>query len=197
MRADTLLSRQLSGVTITDLTSLTQAIQALHDKYNIPHVVITSVTLSAPESHLSVVGSSRTSSGKARLFKIVFPAIKCYFSGTGDMFGALMVVRLREAAAADGVSDRPSWLSDDAVASTELPLAKAARKVLASMHEVLAKTADGMTRVVERTENEIGKMAKADEKSAHLVKSKAAELQLVRNLGCLQAPEVQFEVTAL
>src|SRR5687767_7962438 len=47
--------RQLSEVKINDLKSLTQAIQALHDKYQIPHVVITSVTLSAPESHLSVV----------------------------------------------------------------------------------------------------------------------------------------------
>ncbi|KAH8179753.1 phosphomethylpyrimidine kinase domain-containing protein [Sarocladium implicatum] len=190
-------AEQLSDVKITDLASLTQAIQVLHDKYHIPHIVITSVTLSAPESHLSVVGSTMSSTGRARLFKIVFPAIKCYFSGTGDMFGALMVVRLREAAAADGVSDRASWLSEDAVTATELPLAKAARKVLASMHEVLARTAEGMPRVVERTEKEIGEAARSDEKSAHLVKSKAAELQLVRNLGCLQAPEVQFEVTAL
>lgn len=189
--------RQLSEVKITDLKSLAQAIQALHDKYHVPHVVITSVTLSAPESHLSVVGSTMTSTGKARLFKIVFPAIKCYFSGTGDMFGALMVVRLREAVGEAGLTGRPSWLSDDGVAPTELPLAKAARKVLASMHEVLARTAEGMARVVERTEKEIGGEGQIDEKRAHLVKSKAAELQLVRNLSCLQAPEVDFEVVAL
>jgi pyridoxine kinase len=138
-----------------------------------------------------------TSGGKARLFKIVFPAINCYFSGTGDMFGALMVVRLREAVGEAGLTGRTSWLSDDDVVSTDLPLAKAARKVLASMHEVLARTAEAMPKVMERSEAEIGGGGEEDEKKSHLVKSKAAELQLVRNLGCLQAPEVKFEVLAL
>lgn len=189
----TMIPRQLSGVKITDLQSLIQAIQVLHDSYHIPHIVITSVNLSAPDAHLSVVGSTMTSAGKARLFKIVFPTIDGYFVGTGDMFAALMVVRLREAAVTAGVSGNASWLSGDDVATLDLPLAKAARKVLASMHEVLTKTAEGMPRVVERTEREIGKGEEGDEKRAHLVKSKASELALVRNLGCLQAPEVSFE----
>lgn len=189
--------RLLSGVKIVDMDSLAKAIQALHDTYRIPHVVITSVNLSAPDhpdSHLSVVGSTMTSTGQARLFKIVFPAIDCYFSGTGDMFAALMVIRMREAVSATpgGLGATPSWLSPDHVPTLSLPLARAAEMVLASMHELLSRTSQGMTAVVERTRRELTDADKADEKKLQLVRSKGAELQLVRNLECLRAPAVEF-----
>ncbi|KJZ77876.1 hypothetical protein HIM_02513 [Hirsutella minnesotensis 3608] len=103
--ADLILPNQfeaelLSGVSIQDMDTLAAAIQALHDEYHVPHVIITSVRLPArdqPEGRLLVVGSSMTSAGRARLFKIVFPSIDCYFCGTGDMFGALVATRMREA----------------------------------------------------------------------------------------------------
>lgn len=186
------------------MDSLNKAIQVLHDKYKVPHVVITSVNLEAPDhppSHLSVVGSSMTSSGKARLFKIVFPSIDCYFSGTGDMFGALMVIRMREAvyyaADAERLRRTESWLSDDSVKAIELPLARAAEKVLASMHEVLSRTCKGMETVVEKTTGEMKSEDRKDGQKVHLVKSKAAELQLVRNLGCLQSPSTKFPAKAI
>ena len=178
------------------MESLAKAIQALHETYSIPHIVITSVNLSAPDhpdSHLSVVGSTMTSSGKARLFKIVFPAIDCYFSGTGDMFAALMVIRMREAVASvPGLGETASWRSGDDVATLDLPLARAAEKVLASMHELLSRTSQGMTAVVERTRKGMTEDEKKDEKKLQLVRSKASELQLVRNLDCLRAPVVEF-----
>lgn len=183
------------------MESLNQAIQALHDKYSIPHVVITSVKFSAPDhpaDHLSVVGSSMTSSGKARLFKIVFPSIDCYFCGTGDMFGALITSRMREAVEqVPGLSQRPNWLSDDSTPVLELPLAKAIEKVLASMHEVLSKTRDGMAAVMERTRATMTEQDKSDDKKAHFVQTKAAELQLVRNLDCLRTPAVEFKAKAI
>lgn len=195
------MHRLLSGVKIVDMDSLAQAIQALHSQYRIPHVVITSVNLSAPDhppSHLSVVGSSMTSDGKARLFKIVFPSIDCYFSGTGDMFAALMVVRMREAVSnVPGLGDRASWLSDDATPTLELPLVKAAEKVLASMHEVLSRTSEGMKRVVERTVAEMTEEEKADQKKGHLVQTKAAELQLVRHPECIRSPTIEFKAKVL
>jgi len=205
--ADLILPNQfeaelLSGVAIKDMASLTAAIQALHDTYKIPHVVITSVTLPhAPEDlpspsagkHLSVVGSTMTSAGRARLFKIVFPAIDCYFSGTGDMFAALMVVRMREAVSAvPGLGDTTSWQSGDDVPTLQLPLAKAAEKTLASMHELLSRTSARMGQVVEKTTRGMTEDDKKDDKKMHLVKSKAAELQLVRNPDCLRDPGVQF-----
>jgi pyridoxine kinase len=204
--ADLILPNQfeaelLSGVKIVDMDTLAQAIQALHDQYSVPHVVITSVSLSAPDHpdrHLSVVGSSMTSSRRVRLFKIVFPSIDCYFSGTGDMFAALMVVRMREAVAAvAGLGDSPSWLSGDDVGALELPLARATEGVLASMHEVLSRTSEGMAAVVERTMAGMSEEDKADEKKAQLVRTKAAELQLVRHPECIRSPTIGFKAKAL
>lgn len=170
------------------MDSLKTAIQTMHERFSVPHIIITSVNLDSSSdpfpTHLAVVGSTMTSTRKARLFKITFPAIDCYFSGTGDMFGALTVVRMREAVhATPGLDSVPSWLSDDSVDALDLPLARAAEKVLGSMHEVLSKTA--------------GEMASAavpgEPKEARLAKSKAAELRLVRNLSCLQRPRKEFK----
>ncbi|KAK3300999.1 Ribokinase-like protein [Chaetomium fimeti] len=211
----------LSDVPITDMSSIGRALQVMHERYGIPHIVITSVSLPHPDhpvSSLSVVGSSMTADGRrARAFKIVFPAIDCYFSGTGDMFAALMVVRMREAvhnnhgggggggSGGEGLMGRASWLSDDSVDALDLPLARAAEKVLASMHEVLTKTAEGMDGVVEKARvgagvegavvvdgEGAGVGAEAEKKRMHLLKSKAAELRLVRHLDSLRFPKVEF-----
>ncbi|KAH6608742.1 hypothetical protein Trco_002088 [Trichoderma cornu-damae] len=194
-------AEQLSDVKIVDMDSLTQAIQVLHDKFRIPHVIITSVSFTSADhlpSRLSVVGSTMTSDRKARTFEISFPSIDCYFCGTGDMFGALITSRIREAVGAvPDLRSRASWLSDDGVPATELPLARAAEKVLASMHEVLAKTRDAMPAVMERTWAELQIEDRDDETKAHYVKSKAAELQLVTNLDSLRDPSIRFAATKI
>lgn len=189
------------------MTSLTRAIEVIHTKYGVPHIVLTSVSLdnnhndedhhdsasSSPGRTLSVVGSTMTASTrKPRAFKIRFPAIDAYFSGTGDMFAALMVVRMRQAvtAAAGNLGQTGSWLSPDDVDALDLPLARAAERVLASMHEVLAATCESMKAEVKRAEADIGG---GDEKRMHLARSKAAELRLVRHLGSLREPVVEFK----
>uniref|UniRef100_L2G8D1 pyridoxal kinase n=1 Tax=Colletotrichum fructicola (strain Nara gc5) TaxID=1213859 RepID=L2G8D1_COLFN len=189
--ADLILPNQfeaelLSGVKITDMDSLQSAIHALHSKFRIPHVVITSVNLAAPDhppSHLSVVAP------------IVFPAIDAYFSGTGDMFAALMTVRMREAVIAAGsqLQKTRSWLSGPEVDA--LPLARAAEMVLASMHEVLTQTARGMQEAVGAAAAEAS--TEEEKKKLHLLKSKSAELKLVRNLACLRDPVVSFRAKKL
>ncbi|KAK2610769.1 hypothetical protein N8I77_004170 [Diaporthe amygdali] len=207
--ADLILPNQfeaelLSDVKITDMTSLTRAIEVIHTKYLVPHIVLTSVSLdndgdaSEPGAArtLSVVGSTMTASTrKPRAFKIRFPAIDAYFSGTGDMFAALMVVRMRQAVTAAGgpeagLGRTESWLSPDDVDALDLPLARAAERVLASMHEVLAATCESMKAEVKRVEADIGG---DDEKRMHLARSKAAELRLVRHLGSLREPVVEFK----
>ena len=184
------------------METLKAAIQVLHTTFKIPHIIITSVRPEAadqPSSHLSVVGSSMTSDHRARLFKIVFPAIDCYFSGTGDMFAALTVMRMREAVYhTAGLRERESWLSDDSVNALDLPLAKAAEKVLASMHAVLEKTSVGMDAVVEKARVGLVEVGEEERKRRlHLVTSRAAELRLVRNLACLQTPVVEFKARSL
>lgn len=108
------------------------------------------------------------------------------------MFAALMVVRMRQAvteASEAGLGSRAAWLSNDSVDALDLPLARAAEKVLASMHEVLDATCRSMQTEVKKVESEI---AQADEKRMHLVRSKAAELRLVRHLGSLREPKALF-----
>ena len=186
------------------MTSLGRAIQVMHESYGIPHIVITSVSLTHPDhplASLSVVGSTMTSDRQARPFKIVFPAIDCYFSGTGDMFAALMVVRMREAVwNTPGLATMDSWRSDDNVDALQLPLAKAAEKVLASMHEVLTKTSEAIDvgvgkRLANGTPGEGGN--DEDAKKARSAKSKAAELRLVRHLDSLRFPKVEFRATKM
>ncbi|KAI3323603.1 pyridoxal kinase [Xylariaceae sp. AK1471] len=223
--ADLILPNQfeaelLSGVEITDSASLERAIEVLHDTYNLPHIVITSVSLpirsafqtpfstrpaspvqsqSPSTPTMSVVGSTRTSDRKPRLFTIHFPVFNAYFSGTGDMFAALMVVRMREAVAYASTQHTTSWLSPDDVTPTDLPLARAAEKVLASMHEVLARTCEnihsGLSAAVARLASRRGvdeDVVRAEPQTMHLLKSHAAELKLARNLACLREPAVQY-----
>lgn len=210
-------TRLLSDVKITDLASLTRAIEVIHTTYHVPHIVLTSVSLANIETPdpssssstssstertrtLSVIGSTMTSTHQPRAFTIRFPAIDAYFSGTGDMFAALMVVRMREAvfssssssssaAAEPALGERAAWRSDDSVDALDLPLARAAEKVLASMHEVLGATGERMKADVRRAEAEFGT---GDEKRLHLAKSKAAELRLVRHVDSLREPKVVF-----
>ncbi|TRX90178.1 hypothetical protein FHL15_008906 [Xylaria flabelliformis] len=226
--ADLILPNQfeaelLSGVAITDFASLERAIEVLHDTYNVPHIVITSVSLpirSASQtpsttrppsptqsqlpstSTMSVVGSTRTSDRKPRLFTIQFPVFNAYFSGTGDMFAALMVVRMREAvaySAGDSTKRAASWVSPDDVEPTSLPLARAAEKVLASMHEVLERTCEHMSADLDGAVSRLAArrgvsddVIRAESETIHLLKSRAAELKLVRNLSCLREPTIEY-----
>jgi pyridoxine kinase len=190
------VDRTLSGVKIVDMETLKEAITKLHEQYRIPHILITSISLPSPaaEPHLSVVGSTMTSTATPRIFGVKIPAIDCFFSGTGDMFAALMLVRLREAVfETEGLSDKDSWVSDDDVVATDLPLARAAEKVLATMHVVLTKTKVQRDEEMEKFHARVqGRGEEDDTKRLHLVKSKAAEIRLVRNLDALKNPDVKF-----
>jgi pyridoxine kinase len=94
------------------------------------------------------------SDATARPFRIDVAAIPCFFSGTGDMFAALAVVRLREACAAAALLGTRAWMSGDEVAAVELPLAKATEKVLASMQAVLEKTMTARDEAITRFDDD-------------------------------------------
>lgn len=145
---------------------------------------------------LTVIGSTTLSSGKPRLFRIDVPAIDCFFSGTGDMFAALTVARLREAVFADRNPELPntkSWVSGDDVRPTELPLAKATEKVLASMHNVLEKTNEARDVELAATAPASGGSEEEVQKKEHLRRTKAGEVRLVRNVRFLREPTVEFK----
>lgn len=201
-RADLILPNQfeaetLSGQPITDLKSLTSAMEILHQQYCVPHVVVTSLTFPSLSDErngtIAVAGSSRTSLGKPRLFVIHVPKLNCFFSGTGDMFAALMVVRMREAAIAAGIDSVGSWMSPDAVEATELPLAKAVEVVLAGMGLVLAKTMEARNEEMREFDGniKIWENGDADGKRRYLAETKAAEVRVVRNIEMLRNPVVR------
>lgn len=113
------------------------------------------------------------------------------------MFAALMVARLRQACQEADLLEKPNWRSPDDVEATDLPLAKAAEKVLASMHAVLEKTMQ-CRQAEERTMEEekgrelnvgTGEEAGVDQmKERHLRLTKAAEVRVVRNARDLIDP---------
>jgi pyridoxine kinase len=179
------------------METLKLAIRTLHEKFRIPHIIITSVAFSQPGAtpSLCVVGSTFTSTAAPRMFSVQIPAIDCFFSGTGDMFAALMLVRFRQAVNnVPGLMEGNAWVSGDNVQAIDLPLAKAAELVLASMHEVLTQTKIRRDEELEKYTNQTKGVSNIveDEKRLRLVKSKAAEVRLVRNLGLLKHPEVKF-----
>ncbi|KAJ5897226.1 hypothetical protein N7504_007514 [Penicillium tannophilum] len=210
--ADLILPNQfeaevLSGVKITSLSTLAEAITAIHRIYSVPHVIITSVQLlklsqsgstpSPPENYLTVIGSTTRSDGSPRLFRIDVPALDCFFSGTGDMFAALTVARLREAvdAASPDLRNTASWVSPDDVESSNLPLAQATIKVLSSMHSILERTMEARdAELAVASPLNGGLTAEEQEKQDYLRRTKAAEVRLVRNARFLRDPLVQFAV---
>ncbi|KAE8145828.1 Ribokinase-like protein [Aspergillus avenaceus] len=209
--ADLILPNQfeaevLSGVRIASLSTLAEAITVIHATYNVPHVIITSVDLAGfsessaqktPPNSLTIIGSTTCSDGTPRLFRVDVPALDCYFSGTGDMFAALTVARLREAvfAADPQLQTTKSWVSPDDVKATDLPLAQTTVKVLASMHNVLEKTMEARNAELRAADTQGDEQLSEEErqKRQHLRNSKAAEIRLVRNVRFLRAPTVEFQ----
>lgn len=107
------------------------------------------------------------------------------------MFAALMVSRLRQEASGAGLLETSSWRSPDEVAAQDLPLAKAAEKVLASMHVVLKDTAAKYEQEVAAIGSEKAQGSEEEiETSRHLRLTKAAEVRVVRNAKSLREPPV-------
>lgn len=145
---------------------------------------------------MTVIGSTTRSDGSPRLFRVDVPALDCFFSGTGDMFAALTVARLREAvvAAGDNLQSTKSWVSPDGVPSSALPLAQATTKVLSSMHSVLERTLEARDAELAAAAPREYSSPEEQQKEEHLQRTKAAEVRLVRNVQFLRDPLVQFAV---
>ena len=194
-----LRTRLLSEIKITSLATLSEAVAKLHKENRLPHIIITSVRFDAASPTISIVGSTARLDNSPRLFKIDVPAIDCYFSGTGDMFAALTIVRLREAVAEQQLAQVKSWVPPDTIKAVDLPLAKATEKVLGSMQTVLEKTKKARDESLESMSGPLGALEKekGSEKRLHLRKTKAAEVRLVRNLTDLREPKPLFLAEAL
>jgi pyridoxine kinase len=190
--ADLILPNQfeaetLSGLPITDLQSLKSAVETLHREFSVPHVVVTSLSFEPEANTIAVAGSSRTTAGAARLFILRVQKLDCFFSGTGDMFAALTVVRMREAVLGAGLDTTINWMSGDEVSAVELPLARAVEKVLEGMGAVLEETMRSREREMRAwEERNQGGEGEEKERRRYLAGTKASEVRVVRNVGCLR-----------
>jgi pyridoxine kinase len=194
---DLLLPNQFELETLTEmkienLSNLLEAVSLLHQRYKVPHVFITSTQfqnnseaeLKQASEELTLIGSTARSDGRPRPFLIRAPYLPVYFTGTGDMFAALMTSRLRESVERSGLHKVHSWVSPDDVSALDLPLAKAAESVVASMQAVLSKTYEHYGSV--RAEYD-GKDENHD-KDKNLRLMKAVELRVVGNMEALYNP---------
>lgn len=117
------------------------------------------------------------------------------------MFAALLIARLREASAADGLLNTRSWMPDDGTPATETPLAKATEKVLASMQIVLEKTIEARDEELKegmkgglsgKTDLDgEGNQDNGEEKRMFLARTKASEVRVVANAQALREPDMR------
>lgn len=147
---------------------------------------------------MTIIGSTVRSNGSPRLFRLDVPVLECNFNGTGDMFAALTVARLREEvfAADPSLRHTKSWISPDNVSATDLPLAKSTEKVLSSMQSILLKTMESRETELAATAGTIDTTGLTDDQiqfQEHLRRTKAAEVKVVRHADFLRNPTCTFK----
>jgi pyridoxine kinase len=182
--ADIILPNQFEAELLTDLKldsfeSIVPCLEKLHSIYNVPHVVISSLSFESRPDVIYCCGSTLREDDKPRPFMLEVPIIHGVFVGTGDLFAALLLIRLHPFV--DQL--RPS----DYVSAVDLPLAKALEFVIASMQEVLKNTKVAMDQQLARD----GDMNSLSEKEKRVNIMRAAELRLVQSQGPLTHPHVK------
>lgn len=89
--------RVLTGINVDSLEAGAKALSKLHD-YGARFVTVTSSSLKGQDDgdHLSLLGSYRHKDGSAsdQRFIIQCPKLPAYFTGTGDLFAALVLAHL-------------------------------------------------------------------------------------------------------
>lgn len=126
----------LTGVQVTDLDSLKRAIDTFNMMYSIDNLIVTSVVLQGDAQHLYSAGSSRVSSSLYRSFYFKVPSIPAAFSGSGDLFSALLTCTTSK------YDQQYGSLVDESTAIDDLPLAHALNEVISIVEKVLQVTYD-------------------------------------------------------
>lgn len=188
------MARLLSGIKITDKRTLLKAISMLHKDHGVPHVVVTSIQfpsegVDAAHGSLTVMGSTATTNDEPQAFEIMVSRLPAFFSGTGDMFAGLLTARLREQAVIAQCLNRASWKqATPPLSACDLPLAKAVRQVLASMHVVLSRTAQGVEQMAYSRAGAGPGLGQTADMVGHLSRTKAAEIRVVRHIDDIVSP---------
>ncbi|KAF8874049.1 bud site selection protein 16 [Gymnopilus junonius] len=140
----------LTKTELKDMASLRRAVQILHEEYNVPHVVISSIPLKPwlasalspsilpadwqENSYLLCISSSSASScananshtSPATIHAQCVPLIQGYFSGVGDLFSALLLAHFHP-------NSKPEIIN-------ATPLSEAVSQALTKTHAILLMT---------------------------------------------------------
>lgn len=140
----------LSGIKIVDVESVKKAVSMLHHKYKIPNVVITSCVFDkecnmSEESEECGDGASRlfcfvSQADCAEVFCLETPMLQGYFTGTGDLFAAMILDGLQRY---EGERSRHLKHRENELVNFEqwsFPLLNAAKDTMAIVHGVLERT---------------------------------------------------------
>lgn len=133
----------LTGIKIKSRQDVLEVLRVLHTEYKAPNVVLSSVTLPCDDSLedsqkdlIYSIGSTVSPRDNApRPFYYSYPALKSYFTGTGDLFAALAVDRFYK-----HTSGNPTAIPCDSIDVLDLPLVKTVGEVLGVVQSVLART---------------------------------------------------------
>jgi pyridoxine kinase len=102
-QTDSLLTcRILTGVKITSQETLKAALSSLHELYDLPYVVLSSVRFPDSPDTLYCAGSTRST---GRIFVITFPRLSPHFEGVGDVFSALVLANFDTEGGDDALSN--------------------------------------------------------------------------------------------
>lgn len=125
----------LTGRKITSRADVLETLQVLHTEYKVPNVVLSSVTLPGSDLIYSIGSTVCPTTNAPRAFFYAYPALKSYFTGTGDLFAAMTIDRFHKY-----TGGHPTTLPAATVPAVDLPLAKTVGEVLGVVQGVLART---------------------------------------------------------
>ncbi|KAK9479488.1 Ribokinase-like protein [Lipomyces japonicus] len=116
------------------------ALDKIYEKYAVPHIVISSIVLPSNKdrSEFICAGQTIAPDGSKVKFYLTLPFIDAYFTGTGDLFAAIMTDRFHHYTAiktASNSNSLQSWVK------SELPFVRAVEDVSAIVQNVLINTA--------------------------------------------------------
>lgn len=184
--------RTLTDVQITDMPSLRRALKILHEEYQVPNVVVSSIPLrpwlrealpayaqpsggDADASYLLCIASSATDTTKGPAPSAVHTrAVTCipgYFSGVGDLFSALVLAHFRTTQGASGGSH----------------LAHAAAQALEKTHAILELTDAHAAALPEEDRLPTDEELDAREPERKVRRMKGRELRLVQGQDIIRS----------
>ncbi|ODQ64894.1 Ribokinase-like protein [Nadsonia fulvescens var. elongata DSM 6958] len=116
----------LTGIKVDSWEKVKSVIDYFHKVCKIPNVVISSLSFKDTPRFIYSVGSSLVEGAENKVFYYKFPSIDSYFTGTGDLFAALLTDRF--------------YTYSKTLTAADLPLKVSLGEVLSVMTKVLERT---------------------------------------------------------